>query len=144
LHFSIRDEDKGARVVLEVRTGSEAEIVNAFRFAMVTGDDFEFDSPAGLLTFAFTADDKARHLVVQTRPEGAPLTLTVRADDTIVATHEIEPSDLEVSIAEAESLLNATDDSALRIWYLPFTAGRNRVDLDDETTRTLKALGYIE
>lgn len=144
LHLSIRGEDRGARVVVEVRTVGDADIVNAFRFALVTGDDFKFDGAAGLLTFAFTADDKARHLVVQTRPEGAPLTLTVRADDTIVVTHEIEPTDLEVSIAEAERLLNTADVSALGTWYLPFTAGRNRVDLDEETTRNLKALGYIQ
>ena len=144
LHLSIRGEDRGARVVVEARIVGAAEIVNAFRFAMATGDDFTLAPGGGLLTFAFTADDKARHLVVQTRPQGAPVTLDVRADDVPVASLELEPKELEVSIAEADKLMNADDDSALRTWYLPFTAGRNRVDLDEETTRNLKALGYIQ
>ena len=144
LHLSIRGEERGARVVVEVRTVGDAEIVNAFRFAIATGDDFTLAPGGGLLTLAFTADGKVRHLVVQTRPEGAPLTLDVRADDVPVVSLELEPKDLAVSIAEAEKLMNAADDSALRTWYLPFTAGRNRVDLDEETTRNLKALGYIQ
>ena len=72
LHLSIRGEDRDARVVVEARTVGDTEIVNAFRFAMVTGDDFKLAPGGGLLTFAFTADDQTRHLVVQTRPEGAP------------------------------------------------------------------------
>lgn len=146
VHLTIRPEDRGRRVTVEARTVGDAEIVNAFRFAMATGDDFKLAPGGGFLSFAFTADGKARHLVVQTRPEGVPLIVDVRADGVSVASIELEPKDLEVSIAEAEQLMHAGADidTVLRTWYLPFTAGRNRVDLDEETKQNLKALGYIQ
>jgi arylsulfatase A-like enzyme len=143
LHISIRGEIEGTRVVVEARTEPDAAIVNAFRFAMVTGDDFKPGAGGGSLRFAFTADDKARHLVLQTRPEGAPVTIEISVDDAPATSRVLDPNAVEVSIVEAESLMNADDGTPLRTWYLPFTAGRNRVDLDEETTQNLKALGYI-
>ena len=146
LHVSIRGENEGARVVVEASPDTGATIVNAFRFAMVKGDVFELSPGAERLMFAFTADGKARHLVIQTRPEGAPVSLSIREGDETPVTHVLEPKAIEVAMAEAERLINtgAENDSPLATWYLPFTAGRNRVHLDEETTRNLKALGYIQ
>ena len=142
LHLSVKGPTADARVVVDVEAESDAEIANAFRFAMVTGDDFDLEN--GRLTFAFTADEKARHLVVQTRPEGAPVTVSIREGDAPATTQTLDPSAMEVSLAEAARLVTDHDGEALRSWYLPFTAGRNSVDLDEEATRNLKALGYIQ
>jgi len=144
LHVSIRGETKGERVVVEARTHGGAEVVRAFRFAIVTGDTMELSPSRDVLELSFTADGATRHLVLQTDPAGAPLTLEVRSDGDLLETREVETEALEVSLSDAERLMNDSGGDDLRLFYVPFAAGRNRVELDDEATRNLRALGYIQ
>ena len=144
LHVSVRGDTKGARVVVEARTRDDAQIVRAFRFAIVTGDTMELSLERHALELSFTADETARHLVLQTEPAGAPVTLEVRSDGNVLETREIEPSAVEVSLADAERLMNESEANDFRVFYVPFTEGRNRVKLDEEATRNLRALGYIQ
>ena len=144
LHVSVRGARKGARVKLRARTGGEAAIVRAFRFAMATGDTMELSPERRELELSFTVDEAPRHLVLQTEPAGAPLTLSLSSDGHLVETRDVEPSEVAVSLVEAEQRMNEGASDGLRVFYVPFTEGRNPVALDDEATRNLRALGYIQ
>ena len=157
LHFSIRGDKAGTRVV--VHAESEVEIINAFRFPIVTGDLFDVDSKRKKLTLTFTADDRRRHLVIQTRTGGSPVRFalvrdghtveTVRARlgservETIAFPFDANPKELQVSLSEIDDLLHREDELA-RVWHLPLGSARNQVELDREMQDTLRALGYIQ
>ena len=157
LHLSLRGKEPGTRLVVEAVT--EAGIASAFRFPIVTGDLLDVDDGRKRLALTFTADENTRHLVIQTRPEGAvvrfnlsvdgePLTtelvgLGTEGTETMLIPFEISPRDVTVSLQEADELLHLEDD-LVRLWHLPLGAGRNRVELDQEMRDTLRALGYIQ
>jgi len=157
LHLSLRGEKPGARLVVEAET--DAEIASAFRFPIVTGDLLDMDEGRRRLTLTFTADESARHLVIQTRPEGATVRFNVLVDGQPLGTErialgmegsqemqmplEIDPGRVTVSLDAADELLHR-DDELVRLWHLPLGAGRNRVELDEETRDTLRALGYLQ
>ncbi len=138
-HLSLRGERRGAEMKVDIATG--AEIASAFRFAIVTGDVIDLAPDRKRLTLKFTADEKARHLVVQTAPPGADLSLLVTADGMPLAQSSFTMSEIEVPADEAERLLSEPG-SSLRVWYLP-PAGQ-QVELDEETLNVLRALGYVQ
>jgi arylsulfatase A-like enzyme len=140
-HLSIRGEGNGAAVRVEI--GTEAEIASAFRFAISTGDVLTLASDRKGLTLTFAADGKARHLVVQTEPAGADLSLVVTADGRTLSQSSLKMQDVAVSVAEAERLLHEPE-SPVRVWYLAPGSGRHRVELDEETLNVLRALGYVQ
>ena len=53
------------------------------------------------------------------------------------------PTSGENRLTQFERLLRA-EGAPIRLWYLPRSTRRNRVSLDEETIRYLRALGYIE
>jgi arylsulfatase A-like enzyme len=138
-HLSLRGERPGAEMKVEIATG--AEIASAFRFAIATGDVMDLAPDRKRLTLKFTADEKARHLVVQTAPPGADLSLLVTADGVPLARSSLTMSQIEVPANEAERLLHEPG-SSLRVWYL--SPGGHRVELDEETLNLLRALGYVQ
>lgn len=154
-HLSLLGPRKGAHVRAELAT--EAAFDSVFRFGIQTGDVLQTSPDERRVTLEFTADDTRRHLVVQTKPEGAPVTLEVFVDgraldlseirlaagETRVTTMPLGPKDALVSLEDVERLLGG-GGSPVRLWYVPFAAGGNPVELDEETLRTLRALGYVQ
>ena len=157
LHFSIRGEKTGTRFVVDAE--SEVEIVNAFRFPIVTGDLFDLDPERKKLTLTFTADERRRHLVIQTRTGEAPARFSVSRDgqgveslriglgsdqvENLPMPFEANPKNLAVSLSEVDDLLHR-DDELVRVWYLAPGSARHQVELDQEMQDTLRALGYIQ
>ncbi|MGH9461191.1 MAG: sulfatase [Vicinamibacteria bacterium] len=160
LHVSLRGKEPGTRVMVEAV--SDAEIASAFRFPIVTGDLLDIDDERKRLALTFTADDSTRHLVIQTRPEGALVRFNLFVDGAALTTETVSlgtpgadgaqaisvpftvtPRDVTVSLEQAAELLHVEDD-LVRVWQLPLGAGRNRVELDQEMQDTLRALGYIQ
>jgi hypothetical protein len=157
LHVSITGQTPGRSVHLEAETDGAFE--RAFRFSIVTGDLFDLGSSRKRLTLAFTSDDVPRQLVMQTRPEDAPVILRVLLDgaplarkayrlgadasEPETATLLVEPARLEVTLDRSEELLHERGPG-VRVWYLPRASRRNPVELDAETLQYLRALGYVE
>jgi hypothetical protein len=157
MHLAVVGVGPGAATRVTIAT--EAEIATAFRFSIATGDDLETSPDGKAISLSFTSDGNPRHLVVETRPPGAALRLNVVSNDRSLSPEDIvlglggdhpagvpavlEPRDLVVSPADAERLLHDTE-APVRAWYLPLDFSRHRVDLDEETTNVLRALGYIQ
>jgi arylsulfatase A-like enzyme len=154
-HVALVGPRPGARVRAEARTAAAFD--QAFRFGIVTGDLMETSPDRRRVALEFTADGRPRHLVLQTRPEGAPLDLRLSADRVPLAVSEIrlgagdarasampvERSSATVSLEDSARLL-AGAGSPARLWYVPLAEGASRVELDEETLETLRALGYVE
>jgi hypothetical protein len=154
-HLSVRHPDPGARV--HVRLGTDGSFEEAFRFGIETGDELELGDGGRALTLEFTAGTLRRHLVLQTEPPGAPISVELSADgkplplaevrlggDATPATAmPVESHLAEVSPAQVEGLL-VDDGPAVRLWYVSLEAAGNPVELDAEALENLKALGYIQ
>jgi arylsulfatase A-like enzyme len=142
-HVSVRGGKEGAAMEVEVRT--EADIASAFRFAISTGDVLELAPDRKRLALRFVSDGKARHLVVQTDPPGADLTLRVSAGGRTLERSALKMEDIALTVAEAEAdnLFHETE-TPFRVWYLAPGAGRHQVELDEETLNVLRALGYVQ
>jgi arylsulfatase A-like enzyme len=138
-HLSVRGEKPGAEMEVRIETG--ASIASAFRFAISTGDVLDLAGDRKKLLLKFTADGKARHLVVQTAPPGAALSVLVTSGGATVERSSFEMTEITVPAGEAERLLH-DEETPLRIWYLP--PGGQQVELDEETRSVLRALGYIQ
>ncbi len=138
-HLSLRGERRGAEMMVEIAT--EAAIASAFRFAISTGDVMNLAPDKKRLTLKFTADEKARHLVVQTAPPGADLSLLVTANGVPLERSTLTMPSIAVPPQEAERLLHEPG-SSLRVWYL--SPGGQQVELDEETLNVLRALGYVQ
>jgi len=142
---------------LSVRVTTEGTFVEAFRFGIETGDELELSDDRHRVTLEFTAGATRRHLVLQTEPRGAPIAIELRADGAPLPVSElrlgaqadpvarmpIESSDALVSPSDVERLL-AEEAPGVRLWYVPFEAGGNAVELDEEALENLRALGYIQ
>jgi hypothetical protein len=156
-HISAIGERPGRRYRVEASV--DGKIERAFRFVMATADDFEVSADGSRAVLSFTSDQRARHLVIQTSPDHAPLRLEVLADgapldpaairlgaEAVPAPSVPFTADLgtvSVSQRSAEELLEQ-ENVPVRVWHLPRSARRNRVGLSEDTVRYLKALGYIE
>ncbi len=138
-HVSVRGERPGAEVRVTIET--DAAIASAFRFGISTGDVLDLAPEGKRLTLKFVADGKARHLVVQTVPPGADLSLGVSEGGAPATLSSLKMSEIAVPEAEAERLLHDAE-SPLRVWYL--APGGQQVELDEETMNVLRALGYIQ
>ena len=157
LHFSIRGDKAGTRLV--VHAESDVEIINAFRFPIVTGDLFDLDSENRKLTLTFTADERRRHLVIQTKTGGSLVRFTLARDghavekvrarlgservEEITLPFDANSKELGVALSEVDDLLHS-EDEAVRVWYLPLASAHNQVELDQEMQDALRALGYIQ
>jgi arylsulfatase A-like enzyme len=139
-HLSIRGEEPGAAIRAEI--ASDSEIANAFRFAISTGDVLDLAPDRKRLSLRFTADGKARHLVVETEPPGADLRLLVEADGRTLTRSSLKAKDIAVSVEEAGRLLHEAGEP-VRAWYLAPGSARHQVELDEETLDVLRALGYV-
>jgi arylsulfatase A-like enzyme len=153
-HVSLRGESSGA--VMRVFVRSSSEIVSAFRFAISTGDVLEVAPDRRSLELRFRVDGKTRHLVVETNPPGAELSLRVTEneeplpigayrvglDGRLPEGGSFSPPALAVSTEAAERLLHEPG-GLVRAWYLAPDSGRHQVELDDETLSILRTLGYI-
>jgi arylsulfatase A-like enzyme len=159
-HLSVTGERPGD--AMRVTLSTDAEISSAIRFSIATGDLFEQSPDKKRVTLTFTADGKPRQLVVQTTPpasevrlealeNGRPLSpdaIRLGASGTHPAGVRVvlTASGLEVPATAAESLLQDDEDhpASVRAWYVDVGSGRQRVNLDEETTRILRSLGYIQ
>jgi arylsulfatase A-like enzyme len=153
-HLALAGPRAGVRVRAEATTSAAFD--GAFRFGIETGDLMETSPDRRRVVLEFTADGGRRHLVLQTKPEGAPLRLAVSADRVLLAGSEIRlgagdaragtmPVEREratVSLEDSARLL-AGAPSPVRLWYVPLAEGASRVELDEETVKTLRALGYV-
>ncbi|HZM49391.1 MAG TPA: sulfatase [Vicinamibacteria bacterium] len=153
-HLALAGPRPGARVRAEATTAAAFDA--AFRFGIETGDLMETGPDRRRVVLEFTADGGRRHLVLQTKPEGAPLRLAVRADGVPLAASEIRlgkgdaragtmPVEREratVSLEDSARLLGAAP-APVRLWYVPLAEGTSRVLLDEETLNGLRALGYV-
>ena len=154
-HVSLLGPRSGARVRAELVT--DAAFESAIRFGIETGDVLETSPDHRRVTLEFIADETQRHLVVQTKPLGAPVSLDVLVDDVPLQTSEvrlgvqdagaaskqIDRDRATVSLEDVEHLLGNAG-SAVRVWYVSSDEGGNSVELDEETLRTLRALGYVQ
>jgi arylsulfatase A-like enzyme len=138
-HISVKGEERGAEMKVSIET--RAAIASAFRFAIATGDVLDLAPDGKRLTLEFIADDKARHLVVQTDPPAAELTVRVTSGRETLSESSVKMSDIAVPVEEAERLLHDSG-APLRVWYL--AQGGQQVELDEETLSVLRALGYVQ
>ncbi len=141
MHLSIRGERPGAAIRVEIAT--ELEIASAFRFAIATGDVLELAPDRKRLVLRFAADEKSRHLVVQTSPPGADLNVRVSSEGSELEESFLRARELAVSVSEAERLLHESA-APFRAWYLAPGSGRHQVEFDEETLNVLRALGYVQ
>jgi arylsulfatase A-like enzyme len=154
-HLSALHPATAARV--RVRVSSDGAFREAFRFGIETGDVLELSADRRSVTLEFTAGATRRHLVLQTEPQGAPLSIEMSADGASIPAAEIllgsaatpavampiENESARVSPAEVERLLGE-DGPAIQLWYVPLEAAGNPVALDEEALENLRALGYIQ
>jgi arylsulfatase A-like enzyme len=153
-HLALVGPRPGARVRAEVTTAAAFD--GAFRFGIVTGDLMETAPDRRRIALEFTADARPRHLVLQTRPEAAPLSLKVDVDGVPLASSAIRVGAGDARAAampvERERATVTLEDSArlladarapVRLWYVPLAEGSQRVELDEQTLQTLRALGYV-
>jgi hypothetical protein len=54
----------------------------------------------------------------------------------------VERERATVSLEDSARLLAAAPPPA-RLWYVPLAEGASRVELDEETVKALRALGYV-
>jgi len=158
VHLAVAGDEPGN--AMRVTLSTDAEIANAIRFSIATGDVFEQDAERRQVTLSFVSDGKPRQVVVQTSPPGSSMRLEVLSNGRPVSESEIRlgasgahptgplpvvlsPSGLEVTAAEAQNLLQKSQASVWA-WYVDPGGDDHRVDLDEDIRRVLKALGYIE
>lgn len=158
LHLSVVGDRPGDG--MRVTLSTDAEIATAFRFSISTGDVFDQAPDKKRVTLTFVADGKPREVVVQTSPPGSAVRLEVLSAGRPLSPNDIRlgasgvhpkaplpailtPSGLEVSPTDAEKLLQ-NSGAPVRAWYVDLGSGRQRVKLDDETTKILRSLGYIQ
>jgi hypothetical protein len=154
-HLSLARRDGEAR--LRVRVTTEGSFTEVFRFGIETGDVLELSPGRRQVALEFSPGPTRRHLVLQTEPRGAPVAIELSAGGsrlpaseirlgvraTPVASMPIESEDARIEPADVERLL-AEEGSEIRLWYVPFEAAGNPVELDEEARENLRALGYIQ
>ena len=77
-HLALLGPRPGARVRAEVTAAAVFD--GAYRFGIETGDVMETRPDRRRVALEFIADGRPRHLVLQTKPEGAPVSLEVYVD----------------------------------------------------------------
>jgi arylsulfatase A-like enzyme len=146
---------EGARV--QARLSVRGTFRQAFRFGIETGDVMELGPDRERVTLGFVGGGTRRHLVLQTDPPDARLTISVAVDGTPVpaaevrlgfpetraASQTIDRESASVDPRDVEALL-ALDDAPVRVWYVALEAGGNAVELHDQALQDLRALGYLE
>jgi arylsulfatase A-like enzyme len=153
-HVSLSGPE-GAEVLAALSV--EGSLVQAFRFGIETGDVMELGPRRERVTLGFVAGATRRHLVLQTDPRDAPITVSVTVDGRPVPAGDVRLGGREIPAAstridsasatvapEVVQRLLDVDDATIRVWYVPAEAAGNAVELHERALQDLRALGYLE
>lgn len=121
-----------------------APIKRAIRLLIEDGDQLRLGAGGKTCEYRFQPRGGGRHLLVETAPPGASLTLELFRGERLVERETVQASAL--SLPGDWSDVPALDDQRdpLVVWYVPSPTPGGPRSLDPELAAQLEALGYAE
>jgi len=155
-HVSLHHPEPDTWIELEAWTDSSFGQIQ--RFAQEMGDDFRVSEDRKRLNYVFQAKQRRRHIVLRTKPAGAPVHFRILLDghdwprdqlnlgvDGRVASmpFEVGPDAVLVPFDKVPLLRDAPETHAA-IWYQLAPVEKMTIELHPELQRQLRALGYLQ